>query len=204
MSFRKIPFKERWKVMKDPVFGNLYKVSNHGRVKSLSRVVVVERNDGIVYNRKINPKTIEFREFDGFLGFTVSLTDRDEVTNKVIKKSSTRYVHKEVAVLFIPNPDKEKYINVEHIDGNINNNASSNLRWITASDSIRKSTKNRTEKNKNVLRDYNIKKSIYRNIDADTKRKIILDYCARGLVYRELVVKYGYTMGVIRKVIMNK
>lgn len=204
MSYKKVPFKERWKVMKDPIFKDLYKVSNHGRVKSMSRVTIVERDDGITYERRVTPKLIDFREFAGLLGFTVFMSYRDEDEVKTIKKSSTRYVHKEVAVLFVPNPDKELYVNVEHIDGDINNNISTNLRWITASDSSRKSTKNRTEKNKNVLRDYNIKKSIYRNIDADTKRKIILDYCARGLVYRELVVKYGYTMGVIRKVIMNK
>jgi DNA-binding Xre family transcriptional regulator len=43
-------------------------------------------------------------------------------------------VHRLIAEAYIPNPDNKPYVN--HIDGNSNNNAASNLEWVTASENV--------------------------------------------------------------------
>jgi hypothetical protein len=45
-------------------------------------------------------------------------------------RNNCRYVHRLVAVCFLPNPDNLP--TVDHIDGDKNNNAASNLRWVTS------------------------------------------------------------------------
>lgn len=40
------------------------------------------------------------------------------------------YVDLLVAETFLVNPDPKSYTEVEHIDGDMSNNAASNLRWI--------------------------------------------------------------------------
>jgi hypothetical protein len=50
-----------------------------------------------------------------------------------VEKNRTRYIHKLVAEAFLKKPSDE-HIFVTHIDGNYDNNMSSNLKWITASE----------------------------------------------------------------------
>ena len=46
------------------------------------------------------------------------------------------YVDILVAETFIINPDPSVYTEVEHIDGDMSNNAASNLRWVKRSKTI--------------------------------------------------------------------
>lgn len=48
-----------------------------------------------------------------------------------------RYVHRLVALAFLPNPNNLKYVN--HIDHNIHNNCVENLEWCTSSENARHS-----------------------------------------------------------------
>lgn len=91
----------------------LYKISNYGRVKSLSRF-----QDG----RLRKTKEFFIKQFESTYGYyQISLF-------KNHKKKNYR-VHRLVAENFIENPKKMKVVN--HIDGNKKNNNVSNLEWCT-------------------------------------------------------------------------
>lgn len=51
-------------------------------------------------------------------------------------------VHRIIAFTFIPNPDPDKYIEVNHIDGNPENNNVDNLEWVTKSQNMIHAYKN--------------------------------------------------------------
>ena len=48
------------------------------------------------------------------------------------KKKHQFYIHRLIAIYFIPNPENKKFIN--HIDGNPSNNDINNLQWCTKSE----------------------------------------------------------------------
>ena len=78
-------------------------------------------NEGEVKNDKTNRKmTLGFHQ--GYR--TVGL--------KVNGKNKGLRVHRLVANVFIPNPEKKPYVN--HIDGNRGNNKLENLEWVTPSE----------------------------------------------------------------------
>lgn len=90
-------------IWKDYVYN--YQVSNYGRIKN-----------------KITNKVIKlFVDGNGYLGCTVSLGKKN-------KKKRIR-THRAVAELFIDNPNN--YPQVNHIDGNKQNNYYQNLEWCT-------------------------------------------------------------------------
>ena len=103
-------YREVWKPISG--FEGLYEVSNMGRVRSLRRNIVISA-------RK--------REKDGYV--TCNLSKEGSVKCKL--------VHRLVAETFIPN--KESKPEVNHIDGNKQNNSIKNLQWVTASENQRHS-----------------------------------------------------------------
>ena len=93
----------------------LYQISNLGKVRSLSRFHRTDKNySSIGYYQKekcLKPGT------DGW-GY-----------NYVSIKGKNKRIHRLVAETFIPNPNN--YEQVNHIDGNKQNNRMDNLEWCT-------------------------------------------------------------------------
>jgi hypothetical protein len=104
-------------IYKDVVgYEGIYKVSNLGNVKR----VLISRGVSKKNNNFIKPKNTK--------GYnSVRLT-----TNNVTKHF---YVHRLIALAFIPNPNNYPFIN--HINGVRNDNRIENLEWCTHSQNIR-------------------------------------------------------------------
>lgn len=95
--------KEEWKEIKDYPD---YKISNLGRVMSLKSNIILTPRKG----KKKNYHTVAFYR-----------SDRD--------KPKSMRVHRLVAIYFLENPNNHPQVN--HIDGNKQNNRVDNLEWCT-------------------------------------------------------------------------
>lgn len=96
-------------------FEDYYEVSDLGNVRRLPKQV---QNRGAVY---VVPGGVLKPGKAGLGYLKVSLSKHGAV--------SAKYVHRLVALHFIPNPDNKPTVN--HKDGNKLNNAKSNLEWAT-------------------------------------------------------------------------
>lgn len=106
--------KETWK----PVVGyeGLYEVSDLGRVKKVARTIT--QADGTV--KKIDERILKQSDSNGYQ--IVGL-----YRNGV---SKSNWVHRLVALAFIPNNDQSKTV-INHKDENKRNNSVANLEWCT-------------------------------------------------------------------------
>lgn len=108
--------KEEWKSIKG--YENRYQVSNHGRVKSLARII--EADDG--FERHYREKYLKLKPNKARGYVAVRLYD-DEGNYKHIE------VHRLVALHFLSNLDGFPIVN--HIDQVRDNNHVDNLEWCT-------------------------------------------------------------------------
>lgn len=118
---------EIWKDIKD--YEGLYQVSNFGNVKSLDRIRKQFNHNGIAtvkYKGRILKKQLQKRT--GY--HTVTLYDNN-------RKAKIKLVHRLVAETFLEN--KNKYLVVNHIDGNKQNNNVNNVEWCTQSHNVKES-----------------------------------------------------------------
>lgn len=104
---------EIWKVYPDYRF---IEVSNFGKVRTKDRTVVC--NDG----RKLHIKGRVLKQYDIGHGYM-------QVQFSANGKPVNLYVHRMVAITFIPNPENLPEIN--HIDNDPTNNRWDNLEWCT-------------------------------------------------------------------------
>ena len=93
-----------------------YEVSNYGRVRSIDRYVI-DKNG--VRTFKEGKYLTKHDNGNGYL--TVTLSNNG--------KYKQEYVHRIVALAFIPNPDKKPQVN--HKDEDKQNNYIENLEWVT-------------------------------------------------------------------------
>lgn len=145
-------------------YKGLYMVSNFGRVKALSKTVMsgrgyVARLHGDRIMKVNNTKTYSY------------------VILQNSKQIKSFLVHRVVALLFIPNPENKPQIN--HIDGNKNNNHVDNLEWCTRSENMRHAHKNglvRETKYRGLLRESDVLKIKERLRLGEKYKSIAMDY----------------------------
>lgn len=119
---------EIWKDIPD--YEGLYQISNLGRVKSLEKTM---------WNNHKNIKKEEMILKPNKVGkgyYCVKLYKNKEYKMKK--------VHRLVAQAFIDNPENKKQVN--HIDGDKENNCVNNLEWCTCRENIKHSWKNNLHK----------------------------------------------------------
>lgn len=109
---------EIWK--KSSEFPELYEVSNLGRVRSIDRIII--GRDGISYPRKGRILSLS----DNGYGYIV-------VNLCANNRCHKRYVHRLVALEFVPNPNPKEFIYINHKDEDKTNNKASNLEWCNGS-----------------------------------------------------------------------
>lgn len=107
--------KEIWKDIKG--YEGLYQISNYGRVWSIRKQKYLKGD----------------KNSAGYL--RVLLTAKNGKTKR-------EFIHRLVALAFIPNPENKPQVN--HIDANIENNKAENLEWNTSKENL--SQKNRMNK----------------------------------------------------------
>ena len=97
-------------------FEEFYEVSNYGNIKRLPKKI-----KGISNSFRILKEKILKPRYSGKQYLMVTLTKNNEQFNKK--------VHRLVAEHFIPNPENKPQVN--HLDGNKENNQKENLEWVT-------------------------------------------------------------------------
>lgn len=155
---------EIWKDVKD--FEDKYAISNYGRIKN--------KLTNHIY--KLTNKNGDY--------FRIILYDKN--------KSKTCLIHRLVAEIFIPNPNNKPQ--VDHIDGNKQNNRVDNLRWVTGKENIKNNieankfyyvgyyNKNKINKKGKIIQfDKNMnKKGIYNNAAIASKETGV---CSRNILH---------------------
>lgn len=79
--------------------------------------------NGIVYDKLLNRVVTQYKKPNGYMFVPIVKDDG---------KVCSQYVHRLVAMAFIPNPNQEKEVN--HIDGDKENNSKENLEWVSHSE----------------------------------------------------------------------
>jgi len=106
-------------------FEGFYQVSNYGRVKSIDRTQTVTWN-GKKVSKQLRGRIIaQSRQNGGYVIANLSANSR--------RREMT--IHRMVAMAFIDNPQNLKEVN--HKDGNKNNNTVWNLEWCDRSENLR-------------------------------------------------------------------
>lgn len=98
-----------------------YEINTDGEVRGLDRQVKVKN-----FSRFISGKTIKSRMNSfGYLDIRLS---KDGYTK-------TCFIHRLIAITFIPNPEHKPYVN--HINGIKTDNRIGNLEWVTQSENMK-------------------------------------------------------------------
>lgn len=112
---------EIWKSLKGIVeYGNYYEVSNLGRVRSIDRRVNSRNGKRLVKGQILK----QWIDKDGYCRVTLNLNQRKKHYG----------IHRLVALSFIKNPENKPQVN--HKDGNKQNNRVDNLEWLTNKENV--------------------------------------------------------------------
>lgn len=148
---------EEWKDVIE--YEGLYRVSNTGEVMSL------------YYNKEyVLPKRVDKR---GYLLVTLSKNG----------KSKKVRIHRLVAKAFIPNPENKPQVN--HIDGNKQNNCVSNLEWATNKENIGHAWRTGLRENEREGLRQRAYKTINKNKLWEKTKKVVIQMDLNGNFIRE-------------------
>lgn len=121
--------KEEWKDING--FEGLYQVSNHGRVKSLKRVIKRKNRGEFSDSYPVKEKIL--KPYVNSIGYeTVTLHDKNG--------HSPFLIHRLVAEVFIPNKQNKPQVN--HKDCDKTNNYFKNLEWCTIPENLKHASEN--------------------------------------------------------------
>lgn len=160
-------------------YGHMYQISNKGRVKSVNRIFIKKNNARITVKGKV------IKSYDlgrGYSGFSIQV-------NGHVKYF---YVHRVVAIAFIPNPENKPFVN--HINGIKKDNTVENLEWCTRQENV----------------DHAIKNNLYSRgekfVKSKLKDKDVLDILSmKGvLLAKDIAKKYGVATSRIYNIFHNK
>lgn len=150
-----------------------YAINRLGQVKSLKNNVILKPyTNGVGYNR---------------VGFY----------DKSKGRSKEFYVHRLLAIHFIPNPENKKYIN--HIDGNPQNNDLSNLEWCTKSENGIHAYKLGLNWNNPKFGEDNKNSILTNEIVRDIRKRF-----AEGQRQIDIAKELGYNKTMINQIVRNK
>ena len=112
--------KEFWKPFTYKGYNTQYLVGSNGHIIDLSR------------NKELRTEIM----YNGYVSVDLKLYDQENLSDKP-KKYST-FLHRIVALTFVYNDDPENKTQVDHLDGNKENNQANNLEWVTPKENIRR------------------------------------------------------------------
>ena len=127
------------------------------------------------------------------------------------KKQYNRLVHRLVAQAFIQNPEGKKEVN--HKDGDKENNSVENLEWMTPQENIKHARETGlrvvTEKEREAWRKINREKIDTRNMHArklsdDRVIEVRERYKAGGISYRGLCKEFGLAFSTVQGILNGK
>lgn len=175
-GYQTLEVEEEWK----PIVGFYNEVSNHGRVRSVTHVA----GNGKTYKGKILKPIITK---SGYVNVCLT-TGNDE-------SRITKRVHRLVAEAFVENPyDKDE---INHKDGNKENNRADNLEWVTRSENEQHAYDNNLVK---VLKGSEKPCAKLNEEDIQNIRKEYEDGCLQI----ELAEQYGVARQTISSIVNRK
>lgn len=175
---------ERWEDIEG--YEGMYQVSNHGRVRSLDRMV----------KRRMNGKEFMVNRSGSIMSLSPRPNGYLRIELNKNGKRETFSVHRLVALHFIANSQNKREVN--HIDGDKENNHVNNLEWTTRSE--------------NELHAYEsgIKETIKGEDNGKSKLsetdviEIRNAYRLGCFTYSELANAYGITKGTVGPIIRRE
>ena len=174
--------KEVWKDIKD--FEGFYQISNLGRLKTLARTVGARNGK----TREISAKILVIQHNEqGYCRITFTKN----------KKIFGRKVHRLVAYHFIGEPSTNQ-TDVNHKDGNKENNRVDNLEWCTRGENVSHAIRTGLKKITGVKLDFKTANRI-RDIYEATEPEL-----GHMPAMRSLTKKYNVSISTIRDIITKK
>lgn len=142
-----------------------YSISNYGRV----------RNDSTGRFLKAKPDKNTYLRYGLYNG----------------EKILNRISHRLVAIYFLDNPNKQPQVN--HIDGNKQNNHVSNLEWVSNQENVTHAWKNNLMNPRPGIRHHNCKLT-----ESDVFE--IIQLAKSGVLRRDISAKYGISKNSITRI----